>query len=164
MSELAAKTSTPRSREASPEPASGCSSDDGIATVWAAAGVAAIMATLLVGLHLGGAIAARHRAESAADLAALAAAMLAVQGQVAACHRAAEVAGAVGGEIGHCRLSGWEAVVEVRFTVPMALTGAATAVGRARAGPVAAETPTATSSQRVVPDRARSRRIEGGGG
>ncbi|MGI9000276.1 MAG: Rv3654c family TadE-like protein [Pseudonocardia sp.] len=117
-------------RRVRPSPA-----DDGIATVWAAAGVAIIMGALLVGLYLGGAIAARHRAEAAADLAALAAAGLAVQGRDAACDRAGDIARAMGGEVTSCQLSGWDALVQVRVAVPMALVGADAALGRARAGP-----------------------------
>jgi secretion/DNA translocation related TadE-like protein len=113
------------------------SHDGGSATVWAAAGVAVIITVFVVGLHLGAAVIARHRAESAADLAALAAAGLAVEGQEAACRRAGEVAAAMGGTVASCRLVGWDALVEAR--VPVAVTapglGIDTAAGRARAGP-----------------------------
>ncbi|MGH3615651.1 MAG: pilus assembly protein TadG-related protein, partial [Pseudonocardia sp.] len=57
------------------------SGDAGIATVWAAVAVTAVLGLLLVGLDLGSVIAARHRAEAAADLAALAAAGHAVHGE-----------------------------------------------------------------------------------
>jgi secretion/DNA translocation related TadE-like protein len=113
--------------------------DDGIATVWAVTGVALIMCALLLGLHLGSAVAARHRAEAAADLAALAAAGLAVQGREVACARATEIAEAMQGMVVGCVLSGWDALVEVRVDVPLALLGARTAAGRARAGPAAVE-------------------------
>ena len=56
-------------------------SDDGVATVWAAAAVAVLTTVLAACLHLGAALLARHRAESAADLAALAAAREAVRGR-----------------------------------------------------------------------------------
>jgi secretion/DNA translocation related TadE-like protein len=96
------------------------------------------MTVFLVGLHLGAAVIARHRAEAAADLAALAAAGLAVEGAEAACRRAGEVAAAMGGTVTSCRLVGWDALVEAR--VPVAVTapgiGIDTAAGRARAGPV----------------------------
>jgi secretion/DNA translocation related TadE-like protein len=110
--------------------------DRGSATVWAAVGVSVIMTVFVVGLHLGAAVIARHRAEAAADLAALAAAGVAVEGPEAACRRAGEVAGAMGGTLTSCRLSGWDALVEVRVPVALAAPGIDTAAGRARAGPV----------------------------
>jgi secretion/DNA translocation related TadE-like protein len=109
--------------------------DDGIATVWAAAAAAVIMAALLLGLHLGAAVAARHRAEAAADLAALAAAGHAVHGTEAACRRAEVIADRMGAAVARCLLSEWDALVEVHVAVPLALPGTADAVGRARAGP-----------------------------
>jgi secretion/DNA translocation related TadE-like protein len=112
--------------------------DEGIATVWAATGAAVIMAALLLALHLGAAVAARHRAEAAADLAALAAAGQAVHGAGTACGRAEVIAQQMGGEIIRCLLSGWHALVEVHVPVPLALPGAE-AVGRARAGPMEPE-------------------------
>ena len=110
--------------------------DRGSATVWAATGVAVIMIVFLVGLHLGAAVIARHRAEAAADLAALAAAGLAVEGTEAACARADEIAGAMGGTVTDCRLAGWDALVEVRVPISIAFPGIDAAAGRARAGPV----------------------------
>jgi secretion/DNA translocation related TadE-like protein len=110
--------------------------DRGSATVWAVAGVAVIMTVFLVGLHLGSAVIARHRAEAAADLAALAAAGVAVEGAEASCDRAGEVAAAMGGTITSCRLVGWDALVEVRVPTEVALPGIDGAAGRARAGPV----------------------------
>lgn len=109
--------------------------DAGLATVWAAAGVAVLMGALLVGLHLGAAIVARHRAEAAADLAALAAAGLGARGAPAACARAEDIASRMSGRISRCELSGWDAVVEVEIPVPGGLPGAGVATGRARAGP-----------------------------
>ena len=118
--------------------------DEGIATVWAAAGTAVIMAALLLGLHLGAAVAARHRAEAAADLAALAAAGQAVHGAGTACRRAEVIAQQMGGKVIRCLLSGWDALVEVHVPVPLAL-GGAEAVGRARAGPMEPEPPSTPS-------------------
>jgi secretion/DNA translocation related TadE-like protein len=109
--------------------------DDGIATVWAAAGVAVIMAALLLGLHLGAAVTARHRAEAAADLAALAAAGHAVHGIGAACLKAKAIAEEMGGEVARCLLLEWDALVEIHVRVPLTLPGTGKAVGRARAGP-----------------------------
>lgn len=114
----------------------GESCDAGIATVWAAAGIAVVMTAVLLGLQLGTAVAARHRAEAAADLAALAAAGHSVHGAEAACRRADEIAAAMGGEITACELAGWDVLVEVQVPVPVALPGTSRATGRARAGPV----------------------------
>jgi secretion/DNA translocation related TadE-like protein len=94
------------------------------------------MTTLLVGLHLGAAVIARHRAEAAADLAALAAAGVAVEGVQTACDRAGEVAAAMAGTVTSCRLVGWDALVEVHVPAAVTLPGTDGAVGRARAGPV----------------------------
>lgn len=134
-----------RRRAGSPRPTGGGRAgrpppphDRGSATVWAAAGVAVIMTVFLVGLHLGAAVIARHRAEAAADLAALAAAGVAVEGAEAACDRAGEVAAAMGGTVASCGLVGWEALVEVRVPTEVALPGIDGAAGRARAGPVPA--------------------------
>jgi secretion/DNA translocation related TadE-like protein len=134
--------------------AGGPAADEGVATVWAATGIAVIMAALLLGLHIGAAIVARHRAEAAADLAALAAAGHAVHGTAAACRRAGEVATAMGGEVTQCGLDGWDALVEVRVAVPLALPGATDATGRARAGPVAETTaaPEASAIHRLRRD------------
>ena len=80
--------------------------DAGVATVWAAAAVAVLTIVLVACLHLGAALLARHRAESAADLAALAAAREAVRGEVPACLRAAQIATATGGEV--CGAAWWD--------------------------------------------------------
>jgi secretion/DNA translocation related TadE-like protein len=140
--------------------------DEGIATVWAAAGAAVIMAALLLGLHLGAAVAARHRAEAAADLAALAAAGQAVHGVRTACRQAEVIAREMGGEITRCLLSEWDALVEVHVPVPLALPGTGPAVGRARAGPMEpdlrrprclprTDDPTLHTPTRPDPDHAR---------
>jgi secretion/DNA translocation related TadE-like protein len=118
--------------------------DDGIATVWAAAAAAVVMTALLLGLHLGAAVAARHRAEAAADLAALAAAGHAVHGTGAACRRAEVIAERMGAVVARCVLSEWDALVEVQVPVPLALPGTADAVGWARAGPAEPDLPGTT--------------------
>jgi len=112
------------------------SRDEGLATVWAAAGVAVLSGALLIALHLGTAIAARHQAEAAADLSALAAAGVAVEGTAAACARAADIASAMGGRVVFCALAGWDALVSVEVPVSIGLPGRDRASGRARAGPV----------------------------
>ncbi|MFC5231840.1 Rv3654c family TadE-like protein [Pseudonocardia zijingensis] len=110
--------------------------DRGSATIWAAIGISVITTVLLVGLHLGSAVLARHRAEAAADLAALAAAAVAVEGVDAACRRAAQIVAAGGGTVTSCLLDGWDAVVEVDVPIPIGVPGLDRATGRARAGPV----------------------------
>ncbi|MCY7340976.1 MAG: hypothetical protein LH603_03730, partial [Pseudonocardia sp.] len=60
------------------------SRDEGLATVWAAAGVAVLSGALLIALHLGTAIAARPQAAAAAARSALAAPRVAGEGPAAA--------------------------------------------------------------------------------
>jgi secretion/DNA translocation related TadE-like protein len=112
--------------------------ESGVAAVWAAAAVGVLLAVLLVGLDLGGAVAGRHRAAAAADLAALAAAGHAVHGTGPACDRARRIAEQMGGRLALCRLVGWDTLVEVQVEVGASLPGIGPAVGRARAGPVPA--------------------------
>ena len=109
--------------------------DGGFATVWAAGAVAVLALLLGIGLALGSAVTARHRAAAAADLAALAAAGQSVLGQGTACERAGRVAAGSGGRIASCRLDGWDALVEVHVPVRLPLLGQVTATARARAGP-----------------------------
>ncbi len=124
--------------------------DRGVATVWAATGVAVVIGVLAAMLDLTAAVAARHRAAGAADLAALAAAGHAVRGREVACARAGDAAEGTGGRIVLCRLQGWEAVVEVEVRVRLSLLGSVTVRGRARAGPAVpgptASGPTASGS------------------
>ncbi len=107
--------------------------------MWAAIAVAALVAVLAAVLGLVAAVGGRHRAEAAADLAALAAAGQAVRGEEVACGRAGDVAAGTGGRIVLCRVRGGEALVEVEVALRVAVLGAVTARGRARAGP--AESP-----------------------
>jgi len=109
--------------------------DAGVATVWAAGAVAVLLVVLLGALHLGSAVVARHRAESAADLAALAAAARAVEGEDRACAAARAVAVRVGADVLGCRLDGWDVLVEAAAPLPFGLSDTGTATGRARAGP-----------------------------
>lgn len=124
--------------------------DSGLATVWAVAAVAVLVAAMVFGLHLGSAIVARHRAESAADLAALAAAGAAAHGSSSACAKAGELAVAVGGRVTFCRLDEWDALVEVAVPLPMPLPGHTDATGRARAGPPESTTASTTESTEVA--------------
>jgi secretion/DNA translocation related TadE-like protein len=120
---------------ARPGPDPAADGDSGVATVWAAGAVAVLLVVLLGALHLGSAVVARHRAESAADLAALAAAARAVEGEERACAAARAVAVRAGADVLGCRLVGWDALVEAGTALPFGLPGAEAATGRARAGP-----------------------------
>lgn len=110
--------------------------DQGLATVWAAAAVAALLTIAVLGVNLGAAIIGRHRAEAAADLASLAAATQAADGELAACAQGARVTDAMAVTLVSCRLSGWEAYVETEVRPPVPVLPGAVAHGRARAGPV----------------------------
>lgn len=111
--------------------------DDGYATVWAVGVIAVVLVVTLVGLDLGMAVTSRHRAEAAADLAALAAASHAGDGEPAACAYAARIGEGMAARLVECRLSGWEARVQLEARVPLFLGAGRAAFGRARAGPVA---------------------------
>lgn len=118
-------------------PSCGCDerfADRGAATVWTAGVVAALAILTVWLLWFASAVVTRHRAESAADLAALAAATKAVAGERAACDEARWVAGRMGVELRSCRLSGWDALVEVVAAPPGVLSRLRPAVARARAG------------------------------
>ncbi len=125
-----------RERRGSGRPSrGGCderSADRGAASVWVVGGIAVLMAVMLGVLWFGTAVVARHQAEGAADLGALAAAATVADGERAACAEARWVVVQMGGVLVSCRLSGWDALVEV--AVSFAPFGSA--AGRARAGPV----------------------------
>ncbi|WP_127781807.1 Rv3654c family TadE-like protein [Rhodococcus sp. X156] len=108
----------------------------GSATVWTVLGMATLLVLVGVVVQLGAAVGARHRAEAAADLAALAAASHVLEGEAAACGRAAVVTDGMDVSLASCRLDGWDAVVEVDAAGPASL---GSAHGRARAGPVQGE-------------------------
>lgn len=78
---------------------------------------------------------ARQRAAAVADLAALAAAQRALEGQTAACTRAASIAAANGGTLLGCRLDGDVAEVVALVRPPGRLGQLGSASARARAGP-----------------------------
>lgn len=139
------------------DPANRGAADSGIATVWAAIAVAALVAVLAAMLGLVAAVNGRHRAEAAADLAALAAAAQAVRGETVACGRAAQVATGTGGRLVLCRVRGGVAEVEVEVALRATVLGGVTARSRARAGP--ADPPlmppsTPLGDTRAVPDSA----------
>ena len=109
--------------------------DSGVATVWAAGVVTALVAMFVFGMHLAAATSGRHRAEAAADLAALAAASHALDGEQAACAYAARVVREMTARMVRCRIAGWEAFVETGVTPALTPSVAGEARGRARAGP-----------------------------
>ncbi|EME18768.1 Rv3654c family TadE-like protein [Rhodococcus triatomae] len=106
--------------------------DRGSATVTACFVILALLGITVAVGHVGSAVVARHRAQSAADLAALAAATAAVRGTDAACAAAGGVAGRSRATVRECRLDGWDAVVTVVVSVGL---GSGEAVAAARAGP-----------------------------
>ncbi|MFK8912374.1 Rv3654c family TadE-like protein, partial [Streptomyces sp. YS-3] len=106
--------------------------DRGSASVWVAVAASALCLVFAAVLALGQAVAARHRAGGAADLAALAAADRALWGTAEACAGAVRVAGAQGGEVVRCTVTGEIADVTVR-----ARFGPYAPEIRSRAGPAA---------------------------
>lgn len=111
-------------------------SDRGAASVWTVAAIAVVMTVATFVVWFGVATSTRHRATAAADLAALAAATAAVRGERQACDKARWVATNMAVELRSCRLSGWDALVEVTARPSGVLAGFGSAEARARAGPV----------------------------
>jgi len=112
------------------------SRDDGSATVTACLALAALLALTVLVTHVGGVIAARHRAQAAADLAALAAAAELPEGADAGC-AAAEALGRrmKAGDV-RCEVAGWDVLIEVEEKVPAGPFGSRGIRAIARAGPV----------------------------
>lgn len=111
--------------------------DRGSATVWVAWAVAGLAAVAGLVLVIGAVASARHRANSAADLSALAAAAYGTWGEEHACGLARWVTDRMAVRLVECRMSGWEAHVEVRAAV----NGLGEITARARAGPVVSMSP-----------------------
>jgi secretion/DNA translocation related TadE-like protein len=88
----------------------------------------------MVGVRLGSAVVARHRAQSAADLAALAAAARLRRGPAAACQGALGVSRAMGAELADCTVADLDVVIAVVVAAGGPVGGRAHAF--ARAGPV----------------------------
>lgn len=109
--------------------------DEGVATVWTAIAVAALVWLGAAACWLGAAVAARHRVEAVADLGALAAAAHAADGPAKACDRAREVADHQGAEVTDCHWDKRDALVEVRAT-RTPVPGLPPPTAHARAGPV----------------------------
>ena len=85
-------------------------------------------------MAVGGAVVARHRAQSAADLGALAAAQRALDGEVGACAAARGVVEAVGARLDRCVLQGGDAVVVAVVDLHGRTAALGPARGLARAG------------------------------
>lgn len=109
--------------------------ESGMATVWAAGAIAALLLVAGLLFAFGGVVVTRHRAADGADLAALAAAGQADRGGEVACQRARSVTDKMAVRLVGCRLEQWDALVEVEATVP---GGLGVASAHARAGPVPA--------------------------
>lgn len=85
--------------------------------------------------HVGAAVIARHRAQSAADLAALAAAYRLPAGPDVACGYAGTVASRTGASVRRCDIDDLDVIVETVVPVRVSLL-IAEAAAVARAGPV----------------------------
>jgi secretion/DNA translocation related TadE-like protein len=112
--------------------------DEGSVTIWL---VAAGLVVVLVATGFavaGAAFVARHRAQAAADLAALAGSMRALDGEEAACERAADVSARNGARMVACQLDELDLIVTVEVA-PALLAKMGSARASARAGPVAGD-------------------------
>lgn len=109
--------------------------DDGTATVWVLAAGLLGLSVAIAFATAGGAMVARHRAESAADLAAIAGAIVARQGPDVACGRASLISSANGATLVACELDGLDVTVHVEVAPAGAAALAGVARGAARAGP-----------------------------
>jgi secretion/DNA translocation related TadE-like protein len=109
--------------------------DEGYATVFAAFALAALLVVVIAIVHVGSAVSARHRAQSAADLSALAAAGALNRGVEDACVAAEGVVAGMGGAVTECIVEDWDVVVEVSITLQLGMFGVREAVAAARAGP-----------------------------
>ena len=117
------------------QPFSEGSDDRGVATVFMCMGAALVLAVTALAIHLGAAVLARQRAETAADLAALAGAALVLQGPDLVCAGVVRVAGANSAMVDSCVVQGTDVLVAVAASVQAGpISG--TVVARARAGPV----------------------------
>lgn len=117
--------------------------DQGSATVWAAGAIAVLCLLAVAVLTYGDAVLTRHRAVAAADLAALAGAAYAPYGESAACDRARWVVAGMQIGMKSCRLSSWDALIEVRTDLP---DDFGTLTVHSRAGPPPSDSPAAAST------------------
>lgn len=110
--------------------------DAGMASVWAAGAIAALLVVVSLVWTLGSAMVTRHRAAGAADLAALAAAGHVAAGRDAACVRAGRIAELMRVRLRECRLEHWDALVVVEAAGPDLLAPFGSPTAKSRAGPV----------------------------
>lgn len=112
--------------------------DRGFATLLGAFAIATITSVAVALLYVGGAVVARHRAQSAADLAALAAAQQHVLAAPDPCLAAAEITRVqrVGARIERCDVDGIDVVLTIAVPVRLGPFGVWDALASARAGPV----------------------------
>ncbi|NLU83355.1 Rv3654c family TadE-like protein [Rhodococcus sp. HNM0569] len=110
-----------------------CRGDAGGAAIVGAFAAAVLVAVTAGVVHVGAAVAARHRAQAAADLSAIAGAYALDRGIEVACGRAESLAETNGATVDECRVDGWTVTVEVTADVPWV---GRTAHATARAGPV----------------------------
>ncbi len=110
----------------------------GFATITGAFAIAAVAAVALAVLYVGGAVLARHRAQSAADLAALAGAADLVMALPDPCATARKITEGQRTEarLRSCRTDGTDVVLTVAVPVALGPFGMHEAVATARAGPV----------------------------
>lgn len=96
--------------------------------------IVVVLTVAVLGVRVGTAVVARHRAQAAADLAALAAATRLPGGAAAACQGALGVSRAMGAELAGCAVEELDVVVSVAVVAGGRIGGRAYA--SARAGPV----------------------------
>ncbi|MCW6006608.1 flp pilus-assembly TadE/G-like family protein [Micromonospora sp. CPCC 205371] len=126
-----------------PQPATAASRerrDRGAASVWVLAIGLVFVVAGLAGAAVGAARVAKHQARTAADLGALAGAALAIEGEEAACGRAADLVAHNGGRLTRCVIDGLDVIVAVEVEVTPLPGITRTARQEARAGPVRART------------------------
>nr|WP_072740294.1 Rv3654c family TadE-like protein [Rhodococcus triatomae] len=110
--------------------------DSGSASVIGAFVIVVLLVITAALIHVGAAVGARHRAQSAADLAALAGAAALVSGVEAACAAADSVAARNAATVDTCTVEDWDVTVQVSTRVAISIPGSSEAHAVARAGPV----------------------------
>ncbi|KQU55195.1 pilus assembly protein TadE [Rhodococcus sp. Leaf278] len=109
--------------------------DEGGATVLAALTMSALITVVVMVIHVGSAVGARHQAQSAADLAALAGAGALDRGVADACESARGLAVRMGTQLRECTIDEWDVIVTVGQPVFLGRFGMSDAIATARAGP-----------------------------
>ncbi len=115
----------------------GAARDRGAASLLLLAMGLVLIGAGLAGAAVGAARVGRHEARTAADLGALAGAVRVIEGEAAACARAAELVVANGGRMASCHVEGLDLVVRAEVTVTPLPGLVRVAEAAARAGPVA---------------------------